>query len=977
MNGHTDAFEMGDSYAENRFIRPRFSPRSPPNDEALESDSISSLPHLIRHNALYNPDRMFCIQGQESLENPLPISFKVLENAVSACSSWVEEQLGLGRDGSEQRVKCPVALYMESDVGLFIYIAALLASNIPVSIFIKIEPELLNLLQVVLLSARLSETAVNHLLKETCASTLLVSSRTRRGLSPQTATLVTLIDAKPYRHFLDVKSSLEGRQLIVDEKDRSVLILHSSGTTGLPKPIRLAHRYLLGYAACHGFAENEEADWRNLSTLPLYHGFGLLAPCLSLSIGMTCCFPPSNTIPAGESTVRLLDLFQAQSLMTVPSILEDMVSMEAKPLQAAMTALATLRFVAVGGGPIKPQVGEVLASNDIKLLNHYGATEIGAIAYIFSPVEDYDWRYLRLRQDIGLQLRPLNEAGSSPTYRLTGFPCAWDEPFEIQDELEMRSESKFVEVKILRRSDDLIVLKTGEKVAPGLLEEALLKDPAVRNAICLGNGAFELVLLVEPARSVELSLDSFVDHIWSLVNDINPLLDQHARISSKAAIICKPPGKEVRRSDKGSVMRKEVQEDFKTEIQQAYEALESFAPLQILKPENLDIQLVNLVESLLVESGRASTTHDLNDDMFEAGLDSLGAVRLTRAINASVRNSSTVKPPVLKPDFVYQNPTFKLLAHALEPFLMGGFQPSVQEQSREVRMRSMLTHFLDVCSSVTKSGAVVLLTGSTGSLGVHVLQQLAMSSQVQRVICLNRTGSKNGVRLSQTSRQTDANTHAGIHLSVDMWAKVEFLDANMQASDLGISKEDYGRLTGCVTHIIHLAWPMDFKRSLKSFEPHVQGTKALADLAIATHEASDRKLKPRLLFASSIAVLARYENEQNHLVPEVAVDDPLVTAPMGYAEAKWVCEQLLGSMGNHAGDKFDPMIVRIGQLSGAEDAGVWKVEEHFPTLVKLSQQVSAFPALKGVSLLYSFQLVNFLTWRRATRGCRSTELPKW
>ena len=424
-------------------------------------------------------------------------------------------------------------------------------------------------------------------------------------------------------------------------------------------------------------------------------------------------------------------------------------------------------------------------------------------------------------------------------------------------------------------------------------------------------------------------------------------------------------------------MRKEVQEDFKTEIQQAYEALESSAPLQILKPENLDIQLVNLVESLLVESGRASTTHDLNDDMFEAGLDSLGAVRLTRAINASVRNSSTVKPPVLKPDFVYQNPTFKLLAHALEPFLMGGFQPSVQEQSREVRMRSMLTHFLDVCSSVTKSGAVVLLTGSTGSLGVHVLQQLAMSSQVQRVICLNRTGSKNGVRLSQTSRQTDANTHAGIHLSVDMWAKVEFLDANMQASDLGISKEDYGRLTGCVTHIIHLAWPMDFKRSLKSFEPHVQGTKALADLAIATHEASDRKLKPRLLFASSIAVLARYENEQNHLVPEVAVDDPLVTAPMGYAEAKWVCEQLLGSMGNHAGDKFDPMIVRIGQLSGAEDAGVWKVEEHFPTLVKLSQQVSAFPALKGVSLLYSFQLVNFLTWRRATRGCRSTELPKW
>lgn len=793
--------------------------------------------------------------------------------------------------------------------------------------------------------------AVSHLLRDTGASTLIVSSRTRRGLTPETVTLVTMVDTKPYHHFLELKHPTERRQLIIDEKDRNVLILHSSGTTGLPKPIHLAHRYLLGYASCHAFEESEEADWRNLSTLPLYHGFGLLAPCLSLSIGMTCCFPPSNTIPAAESTLRLLDLFQAQSLMTVPSILEDMVSLEDGQLQAAMMSLATLRFVAVGGGPIKPQVGEVLASNNVKLLNHYGATEIGAIAYIFSPTEDYDWRYLRLRQDLDLQLRPLNVDGTPGLHRLTGFPCGWDEPFEIQDELELRPQSKYLEVKILRRSDDLIVLKTGEKVAPGLLEEALLKDPAVRSAICLGNGAFELVLLVEPSRSLELSLDAFVDHVWSLVNDINPLLDQHARISSKVAIIPKPPTKDIRRSDKGSVMRKEVQEDFKSEIQKAYEALESSVPVWILQPDDLDFQLVNLVKSFLTQSGRANTTLDLKDDMFEAGLDSLGAVRLTRAINASVRKSSIVTPPVLKPDFVYRNPTFKLLSDALRPLLVGDYQTPVQEQSREVQMRSVLSNFLDIGRADTAGdGAIVLLTGSTGSLGVHVLQQLATSNQVQRVICLNRPGYRNGEGLSQTSRQAEANAAAGVSFPVDIWAKVEFLDASMQAPDLGISKQDFAHAVGCVTHIVHLAWPMDFKRSLKSFEPHIQGTKTLADLAIAAHEASDGKVRPRLFFASSIAVLARYDNKQDLLVPEVAIEDPLVTAPMGYAEAKWVCEQLLHSMGTQHPDKFDPMIVRIGQLSGAEDAGIWKVEEHFPALVKLSQQVSALPALRGVSL---------------------------
>ncbi|KAF2129696.1 hypothetical protein P153DRAFT_340831 [Dothidotthia symphoricarpi CBS 119687] len=496
----------------------------------------------------------------------------------------------------------------------------------------------------------------------------------------------------------------------------------------------------------------------------------------------------------------------------------------------------------------------------------YNNCSFAAIASIFPPVEDCDWRYLRLRKDFNLQLRSLNEGGTLGLHKLIGFPCGWDEPFEIQDELELRPQSKHLEVRILRRSDDLIVLKTGEKVAPGLLEEALSKDAAVRTAICIGNGFFELVLLVEQSRSLELSQDAFVDHVWNLVNDINPLLDQHARISSKAAIILKSPAKEIRRSDKGSVMRKEVQEDFKSEIQQAYEALESCATTWILQPDNLNFELVDLVKSLLTHSGRANDALGLKDDMFEAGLDSLGTVRLTRAINAAVRKVSTVTPPTIKPDFVYRKPTFKLLADALRPLLMGKDELPVLEQGREVQMRSMLSSFLDTHpAEMAGDGAVVLLTGYTGSLGVHVLRQLATSNRVHRVICLNRAVYRDGMRLSPSVRQAEANAVAGVSVPVHIWEKVEFLDANMQAPDLGIGKQDFVRLVGFVTHIVHLAWPMDFKRSLKSFEPHVQGTKLLTDLAIAAHEASGGALRPRLLFASSIAVLARYETKKDVL----------------------------------------------------------------------------------------------------------------
>ena len=53
--------------------------------------------------------------------------------------------------------------------------------------------------------------------------------------------------------------------------DRNVLILHSSGTTGLPKPIYTSHKYLLSFVTCHAFQSEDSAQGLNLSTLPLYH----------------------------------------------------------------------------------------------------------------------------------------------------------------------------------------------------------------------------------------------------------------------------------------------------------------------------------------------------------------------------------------------------------------------------------------------------------------------------------------------------------------------------------------------------------------------------------------------------------------------------------------------------------------------------------------------------------------------------------
>jgi thioester reductase-like protein len=80
--------------------------------------------------------------------------------------------------------------------------------------------------------------------------------------------------------------------------------------------------------------------------------------------------------------------------------------------------------------------------------------------------------------------------------------------------------------------------------------------------------------------------------------------------------------------------------------------------------------------------------------------------------------------------------------------------------------------------------------------------------------------------------------------------------------------------------------------------------------------------------------------------PEARILDSMTPAGMGYAESKWVAEQVLET----AAQKTDlsPVIIRPGQLSGGV-AGAWKTSEWFPTLLRSSQLLGHLPTIPGVS----------------------------
>jgi len=104
----------------------------PPN-----TDEVKTIPELINFNAKHNGNHVFCLQARKNTD-PLAVTHSELKQAVLGCSGWLTENIkGFQlpfRDESGVVVKGrPVALLMESDVGLIIYLVSLLSLGVPVS----------------------------------------------------------------------------------------------------------------------------------------------------------------------------------------------------------------------------------------------------------------------------------------------------------------------------------------------------------------------------------------------------------------------------------------------------------------------------------------------------------------------------------------------------------------------------------------------------------------------------------------------------------------------------------------------------------------------------------------------------------------------------------------------------------------------------------------------------------------------------
>jgi hypothetical protein len=131
-----------------------------PSPEDTQS-YVCSLAEVIDYNATHNPDHVFCVQAERKTETTntqvteeygtdnrgedcnfpplLRITNAELRNAIARCGEWLrqtipEVQLPIVQDDGTVKKGNPIALFMESDIGLLLHQLALVGLGVPVSI---------------------------------------------------------------------------------------------------------------------------------------------------------------------------------------------------------------------------------------------------------------------------------------------------------------------------------------------------------------------------------------------------------------------------------------------------------------------------------------------------------------------------------------------------------------------------------------------------------------------------------------------------------------------------------------------------------------------------------------------------------------------------------------------------------------------------------------------------------------------------
>lgn len=725
-----------------------------------------------------------------------------------------------------------------------------------------------------------------------------------------------------------------------------LVVLHTSGSTGIPKPVTVAHgtfSCIDAYQMIPSLGGGETigpslSGTKLFLAFPMFHAASL---CYLLGLGIYCgviCVLPPPNIPMTAESVDLCHVYgNIQSTALPPSVVVDIFE---NPLY--LGHLEHLKHLIYAGGSLPNDVGHAVSTRT-KLIQLNGSTEIGLPA--LEPCDSSEWDYVHYSPFGGNEFRPIGVDGLYEHYIVRNrefdiFQGVFS-TFPSIDEYSMKDlyEKHPMKADLWRfrgRLDDIIVFLNAEKLNPVDMEGIIASHPAIQSAIVGGHGKSQSCLLLEPV-SCPLTVEDqakLLNEIWPTIERANQDCPSYGRIM-KDFILFTTSEKPVLRTGKGTAQRKMTLDLYENEIARLYHAigLPKIPSKMLINDQAKHAEtLGNALYEMMLTCTCRNNTVTPEVDFFELGLDSLQVVDLTKQINALLVTSALPFEPI-STQTIYSHPSIR----KLEAAIIGKNTFPIAQDRIQLMEDTFIKYSSRLPASDTVSvlhpshGRVILLTGSTGSLGSYLLDALTTNPDIERIYCVNR-----GKNLEE--RQTQS--HLGKGLSAD-FSKVSFLEADLSKARLGFTGTTHNDLLRSVTHVIHNAWNVNFNRSFDSFaNTHIHGVWQLIDFCLTS------KHRARLLFVSSESTVKGTNQGQDGHIPERIAEDWISAVDMGYAESKLVAERLVAVASQRS--SLRAIICRVGQIAGPIlKQGIWSKHEWIPSLVASSVHLGKFPASLG------------------------------
>jgi acyl-CoA synthetase (AMP-forming)/AMP-acid ligase II len=406
------------------------------------------------------------------------------------------------------------------------------------------------------------------------------------------------------------------------ENLRKLIMMHSSGSTGLPKPIHYTHARLLSTFRTAQYLTA-------FQSVPLFHAHGFVSFVQAIYTRKTI-YLFNGHVPQTHQTmveaIKGVGNGGPEIVWTVPYVLKLLAEK-----REGIEVLKKCKVVSCSGSRCPDELGDLLVNEGIHFGSAFGATEVALILTSLNrPKDDKAWNYLRPPSHVApyILMRPVDGAicecivldGHRGKLKSNSNdpPNSWHTSDLFIAHPIIHNAWKFV-----GRADDRVTLTNGEKVLPLPIEGRIQQDALVKEAVVFGVDRPVPGLLLFRAKAAQgLSDTEFVEKVWPAIEDANSRAEGFSQISRDMIAVI-PEDVECPSTDKSSIKRAAVYREFKDVIEDVYTSLEnSMEGTLKLSMKELEEWILKSFTELGIKVENAEM------DFFSAGVDSLKAIQM-------------------------------------------------------------------------------------------------------------------------------------------------------------------------------------------------------------------------------------------------------------------------------------------------------------------------------------------------------------